>query len=76
MSLRDCYIQHSGYFLSLREKMNRYMASVGLNVPDTEVIKAFCDAFGNLPLDTVEDYSKALDEFRAFAVGVSWAMQQ
>ncbi len=76
MSLQECYSEHTGYFLSLQTKMNKHIAAMGLGVPNTDVIKAFCDTFGNLPLDTLEDYSRTLDKFQAFTAGISWAMKQ
>jgi hypothetical protein len=76
MALEDCHLQHTGYFLSLQVKMENCIAGLHTNISHTEVIKAFCDAYGNLPLDSLEDYNRALDKFQAFVAGISWAIEQ
>ena len=75
MSLQDCYTEYSYYFPRLQEEMKRHIIKMGLHDRKAEIIEAFCTAFGNLPLDSPEDYRVTLNEFRVFATGVSWALR-
>ena len=74
MCLKECYSEHSGYFLRLQEDMNRHIASAGLREISTRIIEAFCNSFGDLSLNDIEDYRRILDSFRAFTIGVSWVL--
>ena len=75
MFLQDCYTEHSYYFLRLKEEMSRYIKKIGLHDLCARIIDAFCTTFGHLPLNSVEDYKRILNEFQVFASGVSWALR-
>ena len=76
MTLQDCYIEHSYYFLSLKENMRRIVDHSNLNGLGTQVIETFPTAFGNLPLNSLEEYRKVLDMFQSFVAGVAWTLEQ
>jgi hypothetical protein len=75
MLLRDSYVEHRDYFLALEREMKRIAKVRGLNGLGTEVIDGFCTAFGDLPLNSTEEYKEILDIFRTFTAGVTWTLQ-
>jgi hypothetical protein len=76
MTLRECYNERSYYYLKLEYEMNRILGQNGSNSLGNGVIKAFCTgAFGNLQLDSTEDYKNILDVFQCFIAGAAWALR-
>ena len=75
MHLQECYTEPSGYFLRLQKEMKQCIESAGLNDLNAKIIEAFCNTFGDLSLNDMEDYKRVLDSFHAFTIGVSWTLQ-
>ena len=76
MSLRDCYVEHKDYFLTLEREMKRITKARGLDGRGIEVINGFCITFANLPLNSPEEYKEILDIFQIFVAGVTWTLEQ
>ena len=74
MTLRECYAEHSYYYLKLECEMKRIIRHNSSNGHAGKIIAAFCSgALGNLLLASTEDYKNVLDVFQHFVAGAEWA---
>lgn len=75
MTLRECYIERSYYYLKLECEMKRIIGQNGPNGHVDKAIEAFCSGMiGDLRLDCTEDYKNILDIFKCFVAGATWAL--
>jgi|GEM_PF-3539603 len=74
MTLRECYVERSYYYLKLEYEMKRIIRQISSDGHGNKAIAAFCSgAPGDLRLNTTEDYKKILDVFQCFVAGAEWA---
>jgi len=74
MTLRECYAEHSYYYLKLECEMKRIIRQISFNGHGHKAIAAFCNGgLGDLRLDNIEDYKYILTLFQHFVAGAEWA---
>lgn len=75
--LRECYAEHSYYYLTLEPAMKRIINGKGLGSISGEIIEAFCEGeTGDHLINSANDYNYVLDRFQHFMTGIVWALTQ
>ncbi len=60
------YTTKSSNFVIAQRNMNQIIAAAGLDEHKGKIISGFCSVYGNLTLNSTEDYMKMLQAFRSF----------
>lgn len=66
---------YNNFYTRLRTAARTVCAKLGLNEDVDDIIDEFVDWKGYCKLNTVPDYLGLFSEFRTFAVGVAYAIQ-